>query len=75
MKCVICKDGSTTAGQTSVTLERDGMLLVVQQVPAQVCSNCGEAYLEEKATQAVLEIAEKAFHEGIQLEVCRYKVA
>ena len=42
MKCVICKDGVTEKGFTSVTLERDGMLYHIKQVPAQTCTNCGE---------------------------------
>lgn len=75
MNCVICKDGTTSQGFTSVTLERDGMLFVVKQVPAQICSNCGEAYLDEHATQVILEMAQKAFYEGIQLEICSYKAA
>ncbi len=75
MKCVICKDGETQKGLTSVTLEREGMLLVIKQVPAQICSNCGEAYVDETATETVLGVAEKAFNEGVQIEICKYKVA
>jgi YgiT-type zinc finger domain-containing protein len=75
MKCVICKNGQTESGFTSVTLEREGMLFVVKQVPAQVCSNCGEAYLNEKTTSAILGMAQKAFIGGIQLEICSYKAA
>lgn len=75
MNCVICKDGTTSQGFTSVTLERDGMLFVVKQVPAQICSNCGEAYVDENATQVILEMAQKAFYDGIQLEICSYKAA
>jgi YgiT-type zinc finger domain-containing protein len=75
MKCVICKDGKTRNGVTSVTLERDDMLFVIKQVPAQICSNCGEAYVDEKVTESILDIAERAFQEGIQIEICQYKVA
>jgi YgiT-type zinc finger domain-containing protein len=75
MKCVICKEGQTKEGQTSLTLEREGLLFVIRHVPAQVCSNCGEAYLDVHVTQVVLEMANKASQEGIQFEVCQYKVA
>lgn len=75
MKCVICKEGETQNGVTSVTLERKEMLLVIKQVPAQVCSTCGESYVEEKTTEYLLTIGQRAFEEGIQLEVCRYKAA
>ena len=47
MKCVICKHGETKEGTTTVTFDRDGMTLVVKDVPAQVCTNCGEDYVDE----------------------------
>ncbi len=75
MRCIICKDGHTENGLTSVTLERNDMLFVVKQVPAQICTNCGEAYLDEKTTSAILDMAQKAFYDGIQLEICSYKAA
>ncbi|MBS0654151.1 MAG: type II toxin-antitoxin system MqsA family antitoxin [Verrucomicrobia bacterium] len=75
MKCVICKDGNTEKGFTSVTLERNGMLFVVKQVPAHICTNCGEAYIDEKITSAILEMAQRAFFGGVQLEICSYKAA
>ena len=39
MKCVICKHGKTSNGFATVTLERDGLTLVVKKVPARVCQN------------------------------------
>ena len=48
MRCLICKRGSTEPGTTTVTLERDGLIMVIKGVPAQVCENCAEAYVDEK---------------------------
>ena len=53
MKCLICKQAETQPGVTTITLERDGLTLVVKQVPAQVCPNCGEAYVDEVETRAL----------------------
>lgn len=75
MKCVICKQGETTAGKTTVTLERDQLTLVVKGVPAQVCQNCGEAYTGEKTSHALLEIAKDAAAKGIQVDVREYIAA
>jgi YgiT-type zinc finger domain-containing protein len=47
MKCEICNHGEIHEGTTTVTFDRDGMTLVVKDVPAQVCSNCGEDYVDE----------------------------
>lgn len=69
MKCVICKTGVTQLGVTTITLERGKTTLVFKQVPAQICENCGEAYIDETTTQALFEIAENAAQSGVQVEV------
>lgn len=75
MNCVICKHGVTESGKTSVTLERNGLLLVVKNVPADICSNCGEAYLDSQVTENLLKIGEGALKSGVQVEICFYKAA
>lgn len=75
MKCVICKQGHTEPGFTSVTLEKTSMLLIVKKVPAQVCTNCGESYIDDTVSQAILKIANVAFRSGVQLEVCSFQAA
>ena len=69
MKCVICKYGETKAGHTTVTLERDQTVLVFRNVPAQVCDNCGEAYVSEEITAQLLEEAEQAVRARVQVDV------
>ena len=69
MKCTICKIGETKPGRTVVTLDRDGMTLVFKAVPAEVCTNCGEAYVPEEVSRQILAAAEKAAHSGIQVDV------
>ena len=69
MKCVICKHGETRPGTTTITLERDGMTLVFKHVPAQVCQNCGEAYLDEATTARLLATAEEAARAGVHVDV------
>lgn len=76
MKCVICKHGETVLGRVTVTPERDGMTLVIKSVPARVCENCGEAYLEEETSRQLLETAEKAVRAGgVQVEIREYFAA
>jgi len=72
MKCVICKTGETTPGKVTVTLERAPTVLLVKEVPAQVCDQCGEYYLDEHTTQRLYEQAEKALERNAELEVLRY---
>jgi YgiT-type zinc finger domain-containing protein len=46
MKCVICRNGITKEAYTSLVLERDQTTLVFKSIPAQICNNCGEEYIE-----------------------------
>ncbi|MFI5274930.1 MAG: type II toxin-antitoxin system MqsA family antitoxin [Ktedonobacterales bacterium] len=76
MNCVICKQGETHRGTTTVTLEPDpGTLVVIREVPAEVCQNCGEAYTDEETTERLLQIAGQARQSGVQVDVRRYIAA
>ena len=69
MNCPICKHGETTPGEVTVTLERGAMTLVIKNVPALVCDNCDEEFVDEATTRRLLEQAEQAAAEGVQVEV------
>ncbi len=75
MKCVICKHGETAPATTTVTLERGGMTLVFKNVPAQVCQNCGEAYLDEATSAHLLTTVDQAARAGVQVDVREYVAA
>jgi len=60
MNCIVCRHGDTHPGTTTVTFHRDGRTLVVNEVPAEVCENCGEAYVAEEVTAELLRIATEA---------------
>ena len=72
MRCVICKNGETGAGVTTVTLERDGCAVIFRGVPAEICDNCGEYYLSEELTEQLLLRAETALKNGAEIEILRY---
>ena len=59
MICLICRQAETVDGLTSVTFERGEMRLVVKNVPARVCPNCREAYVEEDVAVQLLREAEE----------------
>jgi YgiT-type zinc finger domain-containing protein len=75
MKCVICKDGETRPGNATITLEREGTTLVIKGVPADVCANCGEEYVDETITARLLKTAEEAARSGVEVDVREYIAA
>jgi YgiT-type zinc finger domain-containing protein len=72
MRCVICKKGETREGYVTVTLEREGVAIVFQNVPAQICENCGEEYVSAEVTGRLMKMAEEAVNSGVSFEVRRY---
>jgi YgiT-type zinc finger domain-containing protein len=72
MNCVICHSGITTRGDVTVTLQKGETTIVVKNVPAQVCSNCGEYYLDDDVASKVNEIALSAVKKGTEVEIVRY---
>ncbi len=72
MTCVVCKTGRTRPGRTTFTLERAAMTLVFKGVPAQICRNCGEAYVDQTTTRRLLQDAEKAAGSGVQVDVRKF---
>jgi YgiT-type zinc finger domain-containing protein len=66
MKCVICKTGHTDPGKATVTLQRAQTVVVIRDVPAEICEDCGEYYLDEATAQRVYTDAD------VEFEVQRY---
>lgn len=72
MKCVICKQGETQPGMTTVTLTRGEVTVVIKRVPADICENCGEYYLSDETSERVLAMAEEAVKHNQEVEVIQY---
>jgi YgiT-type zinc finger domain-containing protein len=60
MLCVVCRNGETQPGRTTVTFHEHARTVVVTDVPADVCGNCDEPYVAEDVTARLLEIAVQA---------------
>ena len=72
MKCTFCRQGTTSPGNVTVTLSSQDTVVVIRNVPAEVCENCNEYYLSEKTTEKVLLWAEDAVEKGAEVEILRY---
>lgn len=69
MKCMICKHGETIDGFTTITLEKNGATIVFQKVPALVCDNCSEKYVDSKITASVLQEANAIIDRGAKVDI------
>ncbi|HOC94133.1 MAG TPA: type II toxin-antitoxin system MqsA family antitoxin [bacterium] len=75
MKCVICRNGETLPGTTTVTLERAEATIVIKAVPALICENCGEEYISEETSVSLLKQAERYAMDGVHFHVQHYFAA
>lgn len=75
MTCLTCKVGTPEPGFTTVTLERNGAIIVFKDVPARICPNCGEKYFDDNITNRLLTQAQDAVSKGAELEVIRLQAA
>ena len=73
--CPICRNGTTEPGTTTVTLERGELTFISTQVPARVCDNCGEDYVDESTTRRLIDLAEEAAAAGVKVEIRTFHAA
>lgn len=55
MKCIHCQ-GEMRKGQTPFHVDRKGCHVLLDNVPAWVCQQCGEAYFEENEVDAIQDL-------------------
>jgi YgiT-type zinc finger domain-containing protein len=67
--CVFCRVGERRPGTTSITLTRDETAVVIRDVPAEVCDNCGHAYFDDAVVEALERIHEAAIDAGAKYAV------
>lgn len=72
MRCVICGRGETRESRATLMFGRGGLTMALKDVPAEVCGNCGEEYVNESMVAAALGKAEQAACEGVQVAVREY---
>jgi len=72
MTCLICRQAEIVDGFTPVHFGRGEMHLLISHVPARVCPNCGEAYVDEKTASQLLRNAKEMFDAGALEEEMEY---
>lgn len=59
VKCFVC-GGSTKPDRVTDLYAEKGLYLAVENVPADVCGQCGERYYSSDVTQRLLDITKRA---------------
>ena len=69
--CPIC-GGQKQAGTTTYTVELGTGVVVVRNVAAQICSQCGEEWLDHATAQKLEAIVQEARTKSRQVEVLAF---
>ena len=72
MICVICKNGETVPGETIFTGTEGDTIVVVKGVPADVCGNCGEAYINFETTARLNKAVANGASANAEVVVMKY---
>ena len=67
-QCPIC-NGKVEPGTTTFAVDLKSGLIVVRNVPALICTQCGEEWIEDSTAIQLEEITARAKAQNTQLEV------
>jgi len=71
MTCVICKTGDCHPGKTHFSAFVKDAFVVVKNVDALICDNCGEAYYDSETTAYIQQQVEQAYRNTEEFEVMK----
>ncbi|MCF7810323.1 type II toxin-antitoxin system MqsA family antitoxin [bacterium] len=71
-KCPFC-GGRITPGTTTFSADLDTGVIIVRDVPAQICCQCGEEWFTSDVSQRLDELAEDMRIKGSEVEILSYK--
>ena len=72
-RCHVCHGGYKQPGTTTVTVELGFGVVVVRDVPAQVCDLCGTDWLEDSIAEKLEKIVEQARIKHPVVEVANWQ--
>lgn len=74
ISCRSCQSTDFERGFTTETIQKEGVHLVVYDVPSHTCTACGETHLSAEASEQIEAFFDEAHHNGVQVSIRRYRV-
>ena len=75
MKCIVCKTGTVSSGTTTLSIDNGTTVVVIRNVPAQICSNCGEEYIDADTMKEIETLVDSAQKAGLNIAVQQFHAA
>lgn len=75
MRCIVCKNGETALGKVTVSVDKHDTVVVIREVPAQVCATCGEEYIDAATMKEIEKLVASAQKAGMNIAVQQFHAA
>lgn len=72
MKCFVCK-GELQEKKVNYFVDLDNTIIIIKEVPAKVCSQCGEKYFEDEISKNIEKIVEQLKEISTEITIINYK--
>jgi len=74
MTCTACNRGTLVPDTTTATLEVEDTVVVIRNVPAEICDECGEGTFDPATSDRLLDLAEDAANwSGAPVQICDFE--
>jgi len=70
-RCPLC-GGRKQPGKTTYSVDLGSGVILVRNVPATVCMQCGEAWIDNHTAQKLEQITQEAREKGLQVEIVAF---
>ncbi|MBR1654646.1 MAG: type II toxin-antitoxin system MqsA family antitoxin [Clostridia bacterium] len=71
MKCFMCK-GETEKKLVNYLVDIDNTIIIIKEVPANVCKQCGERYFDNDVMRNLEKIIDEVKKVSIEISIVNY---
>ncbi len=71
MKCFMCK-GETEKKLVNYLVDIDGTIIIIKQVPANVCVQCGERFFDDDVMENLEKIINEVKKVSMEISIVNY---
>lgn len=72
MKCFMCK-GELIEKKVNYMVDLEKTIIIIKDVPAKVCDQCGEQYFDDETSQNIEKIVNKLKDLSTEVTIINYK--
>ncbi|HZX47313.1 MAG TPA: type II toxin-antitoxin system MqsA family antitoxin [Clostridia bacterium] len=71
MNCIVCK-GELTKKDINQIVDIDGHIIIIKNVPAEVCEQCGESFFENQVALTLEKIVDEIVSNKAEITIVNY---